>query len=231
VGWGSVLNQKNQQRAVSGVFRALKGFLKMNNKGATIMETIFISVIVGSFCLLGITHFLKPTETQQTENIEQTKREINELEKEVEAFAGVGEQISHLKAEVKRAWETLDHVQNLAENGENFMKANQREIENLKHSLKVGDRDIESELNALQQQISKLKLQKPENPKIPQPLLVKQQVGDMVLVELFRRKNKANSSLIKFSRWIPLEEYRKKYKHRHKKKTKKSNYTPAVAQQ
>lgn len=186
------------------------------------MEVTLISVIVGCVFLLGASRYLGPKEELRDYQNNSQDSQIESLKAELEAYSGIGKQLKDLADDNKKVWDTLDHVQNLAENGENFMKANHAEIENLKQTTSKIKHLGQNQLEQVREQMKKFK-----PPQLPQPLLIKENHEDMVLVEIYKRRTKDRSKMIKFSRWIPYEEYKNKYK----PKFKKSAIQPAVAQQ
>lgn len=105
--------------------------------GVTYMEVIFTAVAVFAAGVLVINKFVfEPEKKAEVTAEDRIKLQINALENKVKVMTDIEKRFQDLEADLKKAWDTLDHVQNLAENAEPFMKANEIEINNIKDSLK-----------------------------------------------------------------------------------------------
>jgi hypothetical protein len=126
----------------------------MPNKGVGYMETVVIAIIVFSLGLLVVNEFFlkeeKPKEDVTKED--RLRIQVNALENRIKAFELIEQRFQEIETKVKSLSESLDHTQNIAENGDNFMKANEAEIKNLKNVTEI----IKSKLNQIETKSNKV---------------------------------------------------------------------------
>ena len=101
--------------------------------GVSHMEVVMIAVAVFALGVIAVNKFiLEPEEKAEVTAEDRLKIQINALENKIKAYEGIESRFQALEKAQKEMQDSLDHTQNLAENGENFMKANEQEIKNLK---------------------------------------------------------------------------------------------------
>lgn len=133
----------------------------MKHQGVTHMEVVLIAVAVFAAGVLTINKFVfEPEKQAEVSTEDRLKMQINALENKVQTMTGIEARFQELETDLKKAWDTLDHVQNLTENGEQFMKANEMEIQSIKKQLqefKAQMKGNSSEINILKSSYAKLK--------------------------------------------------------------------------
>ena len=110
----------------------------MKQRGEFYMEVILIAVAVFAAGILIINKFVMEPEQQAEVTADQRmKIQIDALEAKLKAYEGIGKRIDAIETDSKKVWDTLDHVQNLTENADQFMKANELQIKNNQAALKT----------------------------------------------------------------------------------------------
>jgi len=183
------------------------------------MEMFLISVIVFAAGVMVINKFVIEPEGKEVVSIEERlKIKIDSLELK----------IARLEESEKAIRESLDHTQNLAENGEQFMKANEAEIKNLKKlnsTMQTGYMEAFTRLDRLENvtqkapEIMRLQLEEFKKPIIAQI----QQTRAQRPVQVVWKKHQAKDGKL---HWVMTDktveysraEYLKKIKKQSKKK-------------
>lgn len=121
------------------------------------MSTFLIAVVVAAIVLMIVDQFLSIKDNKEKiSEVDRMKIKIQSLEAKLEAATEIESKIQALLNDNKKVWDTLDHVQNMVENDESFMKANQHEIKSLQktnETLRGGYIDLARKMQEFEQKI------------------------------------------------------------------------------
>ena len=104
----------------------------MKQRGVTHMEVVFTAIAVFAAGVLLINRFIfEPEKQAEITTEDRMKIQINALENKIKVMTDIESRFQSLESQVTSMKDTLDHVQNVSENTENFVKADNLQLNNL----------------------------------------------------------------------------------------------------